>query len=157
TCAVGVLGDDALSKPLLCRIRKHTNIKKFSYDGVDRVHQAHYAILGVKAGERSLRGAFASSPAAVDAILLNALQRRCETLGRNWSGRIAEVLAASRDRFGSALPVLAVTDDSWIQHVLAKEVLPKHSLRGESVRIPKPTVLMEPARIYEVRRPFRAT
>ena len=35
TCALGVLDNDALSRPLLWRTRKHTAIKKLVFDGVD--------------------------------------------------------------------------------------------------------------------------
>jgi hypothetical protein len=158
TCALGVLDQDALSRPLLWRTRKHTAIKKLSFDGVDAHPKASYAVLGVRGPAENVKAVISAAKSPIDAILINALQRRCEALGDSWPKQVVEMLNATRALFGKAIPVLTVTDDTWIQHVFAKEILPTHRSTSDApvASTGVSAVLMEPARIYEVREPFVA-
>ncbi len=156
TCAYGVVQDGAQDRVLLQRIRKYTSIRKLNFDGADRPDRSPFALFGIRAGTVVIP-ALAEGQAAVDIFVINALERRCEALGDDWPRLVSRVLTASRERWKRPLPVFAVTDSSWIQHVLARKILPEHLGTKEASNVAMTTVLLEPSHIYEKRPPFEAS
>ncbi len=156
TCAYGVVQDSALDRVLLHRIRKYTSIRKLNFDGADQPARSPFALFGIRAGNTVIP-APADGQGAVDIFVINALERRCEALGDDWPRQVSRVLAASRERWNRPLPVFAVTDSPWIQHVLARKILPEHLGVKEPAKVSTTTVLLEPSHIYEKRPPFEAS
>jgi hypothetical protein len=156
TCASGPLGEPEHARPALYRVRKHTVIRKMASFGTsDGLEKCPFALLGI--GQDSVSsGVVRQAQAPIHAVLVNAIQRRCDYLGPGWRRRIAEMLATVRKVHRVSLPVLAVTDDPWIQHVLATEILPEHHAEKARDSVRRSTVLMEPCKLTEARGPFCA-
>jgi hypothetical protein len=155
TCASGPLGEPEHARLALYRVRKHTVIRKMAFGAADGVEKCPFALLGI--GQDSVSPELVRrAQVPIHAVLVNAIQRRCDYLGPGWQRRIAEMLAAVRKVHRVSTPVLAVTDDPWIQHVLATEILPEHHGEKERGAVRRSTVLMEPCKLTEARGPFRA-
>lgn len=156
TCACGVVHDSTQDRVLLNRIRKYTSIKKLNFDGADHPDRSPFALFGIRPGN-ALIPVLTDAQGAVDIFVINAMERRCEALGDDWPRHVSRVLAASRERWKRPLPVFAVTDSPWIQHVLARKIVPEHLRANEATKIATTTVLLEPSHIYEKRPPFEAS
>jgi hypothetical protein len=156
TCAYSLVQDSTEDRVLLHRIRKYTSIKKLNFDGADHPNRSPFALFGIRPGAASIP-VLTDAQGVVDIFVINAMERRCEALGDDWPRQISRVLAASRERWKRPLPVFAVTDSPWIQHVLARKIVPEHLGANEATKIATTTVLLEPSHIYEKRPPFEAS
>lgn len=154
TCAWSVLGDDTQDRLLLNRIRKYTSISQLHFDGVDHPDRSPFALVGIVPGHDPALTA-AEGPPSLDMIVINAMERKCEALGDDWDRQVSRVLGASRQSWKRPLPVFAVTDSSWIQHVLAHKVLPEHLGSNKASAVATTTVLLEPSHIYQELPPFQ--
>lgn len=154
--ATAVCGGAVKALPMLHRVRKHTVIGRLgAVERMDTVERCPFAFFGMQVGPGPLVAEGACQQ--LDAILLNALQRRCDAIGYGWQKRLREALLAVMRAQGRIVPVLAITDDTWIQHVLVKDVLGKLGQAYDLGRVTKSSVLMEPCRITEARTPYLAS
>ena len=109
---------------VLGRIADRTDLKHLSNKPGDPA-ESPYAIFGLPARGR-LRPADRRS-AKLDIILLDLTRAGRSRLGRDWRTPVVAALEAATRAYGY-LPVLAVTEDSYVHSVLAWEVLKAHDV-----------------------------
>lgn len=112
----------AKDSDVLGRIAHRTDLKHLSNRPGDP-SESPYAIFGLPAAGR-LKPADRRGE-NLDLILLDMTRAGRNRLGRDWQRDVASALEATTRAYGK-LPVLAVTDDTYVHSVLAWDILKKH-------------------------------
>ncbi|AFE05820.1 hypothetical protein COCOR_04419 [Corallococcus coralloides DSM 2259] len=124
-CSAGNLEAE---RPILHRARTHTILNKIRPGNVDDPASAPFMLFGLHRDETEktqLRTALERTPPPLHAVVLDARRRSIDALGAEWHASLEFILAELRNIHGT-LPVLAVTDEPYIQHILATTLLPAH-------------------------------
>ena len=107
-------------QPVMHRIAKRTDIPQLSTSDDAKAHLAPFAIAGLASGETL--SALAGGLSGLNLVLLDLTRSGRNRCRRDWRSETAAVLEAVRKQLGH-LPVLALTEDTWVHRVLGWELL----------------------------------
>lgn len=107
-------------RPVMHRIAKRTDLPQLSTSEDAKAHLAPFAVIGLASGETL--SALAGGLGGLNLVMLDLTRSGRNRCRRDWRSETAAVLAAVRKQLGH-LPVLALTEDTWVHRVLGWELL----------------------------------
>ncbi|WP_141619037.1 hypothetical protein [Myxococcus sp. AB036A] len=133
------VGEVVPKHTVLHRVQKYTLLGDVTSGEVNDPANAPFMLFGLHRDdmiETASHSLLIRVPAPVHAILLDATDRARQPFGPNWYAVFGAILAAIRHTHGR-IPVLAVTDDPFVQNLLCSRLLHLHDGLHKKSTVPK--------------------